>query len=100
MINEFNRTLTEVNEILNLSDQNIINKIPYEFRQMIVKNMDKTYDFKVDLTKPLVEQNISEKTRDFIALIYRNYIADEREKEFMVQKELELMQYRKMERKQ
>ena len=100
MINEFNRTLTEVNEILNLSDQNIINKIPYEFRQMIVKNMDKTYDFKVDLTKPLEEQNISEKTRDFIALIYRNYIADEREKEFMVQKELELMQYRKMERKQ
>lgn len=100
MINEFNRTLTEVNEILNLSDQNIINKIPYEFRQMIVKNMDKTYDFKVDLTKTLEEQNISEKTRDFIALIYRNYIADEREKEFMVQKELELMQYRKMERKQ
>jgi len=100
MSNEFNRTLTEVNEILNLSDEDIIKTIPYAFRKMIVQNMDKTHDFKIDTTKTLEKQNISDKTKDFIALMYRNYIADEVEKDFIVQKENELMQYRKMGRKQ
>ena len=99
MCNEFSRTLTEVNEILNLSDENVIKKIPYEFRQMVVKNMDKGYIPQIDSNKSLEEQNISDKAKDFIALIYKNYIATESEKEILLQKEAQLMQYRKMERK-
>lgn len=92
---EFKQVLTEVNEILNLSDQDIIKKIPYDFRRMIVQNMDKTYRPNINAEKPLMEQEIKPKTKDFITLIYKNYIADETEKAFLAQKEKELLQYRK-----
>lgn len=95
MNREFNQVLTEVNEILNLSDKNIINKIPYEFRRMIVQNMDKTYHPNIDMRKPLLEQDITTKAKDFLSLIYKNYIADDEERAFLISKEVELLQYRK-----
>lgn len=94
MKNEFGQVLTEVNEILKISDENIVKKIPYEFRKMVVQNMDKTYISNIQFGKPLEEQNIKSKTRDMLALIFKNYIVSEEEKNKMIEIENELTQYK------
>lgn len=71
----------EVVSILDYVDYELIKKIPIKFLDYL-KNTAKDSSKKVDidLNKSLLEQNISEESKDLIALIYYNYFADENEK--------------------
>ena len=91
MTNEFCQSLKEVYEIIKLSDSEVRNKIPYKFKRFIYKNMDNTYDVKIDINKSLTEQEgISETTRSILALIYRDYLVDSNKNEELKKEELKI----------
>ncbi len=68
------KALTEVNYVLKYSTLDVIKKIPYRFRRYVVKNMDKEYIPDIKLGVPFESQNISERTKYILALIYRDYL--------------------------
>ncbi len=71
----------EVVSILDYVDYELIKKIPIKFLDYLkntAKDSNKEVD--IDLNKSLLEQNISEESKDLIALIYYNYLASEEEK--------------------
>lgn len=91
MTSEFCQSLKEVYEIIKLSDIEVRNKIPYKFKRFIYKNMDNTYDAKIDINKSLTEQEgISETTRSILALIYRDYLVDSKQSEELKKEELKI----------
>ena len=62
-------------------DNDVIKKIPSCVIEKLSRQAaDSKSNFYVDANKNFSEQKISEKTKDLIALIYYNYIADENEK--------------------
>lgn len=76
-----NDTAKEVISVLNYFDYDLIRRIPKKFLDYLkdkAKDSNKKVD--IDINKSLLEQNISEESKDLIALIYYNYFSDEAEK--------------------
>lgn len=55
-------------------------KIPEKFRNYLNEIEDKNYECKLNFNKNIDEQNITEKTKDLITVIYRNYWCTEEER--------------------
>lgn len=73
MTNELAIASAEINEILRYLPEEFVNKIPINLR-ILLKNMaPKEFKSNVDPTKTLIEQDISDKAKDIIAIFYRNY---------------------------
>ena len=83
----YEKALKEVYYILQNLPNEIQNKIPNDFKQSIVDNMDINYVPEVfDKNKTLDEQNISDEAKKILALIYRNYIvSDEGRKQLIIE---------------
>lgn len=78
---EINDICKEVLIILSQFSDNLIEKIPSKvFINLRELATDSKVNFYIEPEKHLYEQNISEKGKDLISLIYYNYIADENEK--------------------
>jgi len=61
-VNDYNKRLVEVDEVLNyLSDEDLL-KIPEDIRQAIKENKDKEYVWKYDVTKELKDQKLNRDT--------------------------------------
>ncbi len=68
-------------------DSNMIKRIPdYIIAKLCEQAADSKMNFYIDETKKFEEQNISEKCKDMISLIYYNYIAGEDEKKEIIEK--------------
>lgn len=91
----------EVIEILKYTKREDVNKIP-KYRILLWKtNMKKDYDFKVDTKKTLEEQNLSQEAKAIIANIFKNYWANDYQKQRIIEKEkydLEQMEKEKYEK--
>lgn len=71
----------ETLEVLKYFDSAFISKIPESFLRAMKDLASKAVvDVKIDTTKSLKEQNISEDCKDMIALIYYNYVATKPER--------------------
>lgn len=71
----------EVLIVLSVFNEELINKIPTKVISGLMEiAADSEMEFCVDKNKGLNEQNISEESKNLIALIYYNYIADESER--------------------
>lgn len=77
---EYGEALAELKVLLKHTDQKLVEKIPNKFMNYIEKNAAKDYDVNIQLDIPLEQQNLKEKTKDFMALIYRNYFCTEEER--------------------
>lgn len=86
------QTLTEVYEIIQNSNQEVRNKIPYRFKKYVYKNMDRNYKANIKPEETLLQQNINEKTKDILALIYRDYLVDEEERQKLIKEEIGIVQ--------
>lgn len=87
MINkELSETLTELNEVFNNTSIDVIKRIPKTFLQFVAENVSDTYEFKYDKTKSLKEQNLKPKTKGLIALVYRDFICNNEEKQIYNEK--------------
>jgi hypothetical protein len=71
----------EVIAILKLLDAEYIEKIPKKFLSVLEKVQDKDYKTNIDANKSILEQNISDKAKDILIIIYRNYWCSEKEKQ-------------------
>ena len=76
-----NDIANEVVSVLNYMEQDLVKKIPIKFLDFL-KNLAKDSNKKININinKSLLEQNISEESKDLIGLIYYNYLVDENEK--------------------
>lgn len=81
MFQEMNDVAKETLNVLDHFDSNLIEKIPIKFLDYLNElSLGSNRDVNIDLEKKLIEQDISEESKDLIALIYYSYIANEEEK--------------------
>lgn len=85
---------------LSFFDNEMLKKIPdYIIKELCEQAADSKLDFYVDVNKSFKEQQISEKSKDLIALIYYDYIAEEDEqKEILKQWDLNEENYQNMQK--
>lgn len=85
-VNELKNSAVEINAIFdNLSDD-LLEKIPPHLKDFFKQIASDNYHFEYDKTKTLDEQNLMPKTKGVLALIYRDYICNEKEKEVFIEK--------------
>lgn len=84
----YRNALTEVNAVINNSQEDIINRIPNRFKNFINQNMNNSYSVDIQPDKSILEQNISNEAKSIIALIYRDYICSETERNELIKKEI------------
>ncbi len=82
MINNGKR-LKELYVILLYLSEEDFNKIPNELINSIIQNMDKSYEFDLDMSKPLDKQGIPEETLALLAYINTEYLLNKEQKELM-----------------
>lgn len=72
---------TEVIAVLNELPQEDFNKIPQKVINFLISKRNLKYDFYIDINIPLEDQNISEKAKMILAIIFRDYLATDKQKE-------------------
>ena len=77
---EYSEAIVEVLEILQYSDDNIIEKIPKKLIEFWQKNKSTTYKPNLDHSKSINEMDLKKKTKSIISMIYLNYLCDGEEK--------------------
>ncbi len=77
----------EVIEVLKYTKREDVNKIPKSRIVLWRTNMNKDYNFKIDTTKTLEEQNLSKEAKAIIANIFKKYWATDYQKERIEAKE-------------
>lgn len=85
MDNTYARAYTEVLEIISHFPKEEYNKIPNEKIQFYRNNMDKDYKYKINPYIDLTEQPISRETNAILVILFRDYFADENQKETLKQ---------------
>ena len=78
--NEFAEASAELVEILNYLPKSEVEKIPLKLRVFFKKVANPNYSVKIDPYKSLDQQIIKDKTKDLIAVIYRNYWCNKEER--------------------
>lgn len=80
---EYREAVSEVLEILQFADEEIINKIPLEVLKKLNSQKSITYISKFKDTQKIEVEQISKKAKAILALLYRDYICTKEErKEF------------------
>ena len=79
---------SEVDEILNLTDEKLVNKISKKVRDLIKEEKDKDYKPNIDPQKPLYEQNLLKETVALLTVIELNYWCESEEEKQEILKEL------------
>ena len=93
LVNErYANAFSEVLEILFCVPEIEYRKLPPKLIQILEENCNPNYEFYYDPEKSLDEQNTLEETKDIIALIYRDYWANEEQKREIIDKEKEELQ--------
>lgn len=77
---EYSEAATEVIEILQYMDNEIIEKIPLEIIKKLNENKSKDYVPNIDYTDENEIKNIKPETKAILAVIYRDYLCNEDEK--------------------
>lgn len=81
MDNEFAYAAAEVTQILYYLPKGDIEKIPLDIIEFLKNEADANYVSNIDPQKQLKEQNITEKAKDIITYIYREYWCTEQKKQ-------------------
>ena len=76
---KFGNNLKEVYVVL--ENLNMIQDLPREFMEFIKENKNDEYQFYYDVSKELVDQNISQETKEILAVIYHDFLCTKEEKE-------------------
>lgn len=87
--NEFADASAELIEVLKYLPKTEVEKIPLKLRQFFENVANKNYSVKIDPYKTLEQQNLKEKTKDLIAVIYRNYWCSKEERKSLDAKLIE-----------
>ena len=61
--NIYRKALKEVYVILNSSTYDVVEKLPEEFKEYIFDKMDDSYNYTIELGKPLLQQKMMPETK-------------------------------------
>ena len=79
------KAVSEVIDVLKHSEIEVTQKIPKKFIEFLTKNSDRDYIPNIDYSEENWENSIEEDAKVLIALIYRDYIMSEEEKEKVIE---------------
>ncbi len=82
---EYANAYTEILEIIKFIPDSDYEKIPTDYIENFQKNSNSNYYFKYNPKKTLDEQNVSKTTKEIIALLYRDFWANNEKKEKILQ---------------
>ena len=71
----------ELNAIFNFLPSREFKMVPARVRRNVKAMMDKNYDYRLDLNRPLAEQELMPETKALIVEIYERYLCTEDEKD-------------------
>ena len=77
---EYSEAIVEVLDILQYSDDYIIERITKKLIEFWERNKSTTYKPNLDHSKPINEMKLKDKTKSLITMIYLNYLCDETQK--------------------
>ena len=86
IVNNYSRAYKDIFYILMSVEEKYKNKIPKELIKFFKENADNQYVPAIDLSKPLIEQKISDETEVLLCLINLNYWCTAEEKEDLLKK--------------
>ena len=95
-MNNYNNAFTEVYEILNCLDEEEVNKIPEEVRNVIEKNRNLDYNYEVNYDEDLSNQPMLTETKAILFNLFRDYLSNPEQK----QKILKMQQEERIENEQ
>lgn len=84
---EYANAYTEVLEILSKMSKNDYNKIPREMIQVFEIYSNKEYVFEYDLKKDFDQQGISKRAKLILAILFRDYWANDNQREKIIAKQ-------------
>ncbi len=93
MVNTINQSFTEVYDIIMHFEKDMYSKIPPKFLNLVKQNRDMNYKVNIDYNKNLNEQNLLQKTKIILSLIYRDFLCSPEQRNELIEKdkiELEL----------
>lgn len=98
MDNEFKKRISEVLDIIAHSEKEITEKIPSKFIELLYKNKVDEYVVNINYEDKNWTDKLANDTKGLLALIYRDYIADndERQSLIILEREEELRRIQKM----
>ena len=83
---EYSEAAVEVLDILNHTDEKMVQKIPSKFIDFLKENSSKEYVSNLDHSKKIKDMELKPKTEAILGLIYLKYWADEEGKKKFEQK--------------
>lgn len=86
MVNNYTRAYKDIFYILMSVEEKYKNNVPKELINFFKDNADNQYIPAIDLSKPLIDQKISQETEALLCLINLNYWCTPKEKEQLLKK--------------
>lgn len=90
MKQEYKEAFTEVNEIIKMMPDELVNKIPSKFREMLEDEKDKEYN--PNIKEPLEKCKLKNETIIILGLIYRDFLSSPDEKRRLQEKDARELQ--------
>lgn len=90
MKQEYREAFTEVNEIIKIMPNELVNKIPSKFKEMIEDERDKEYN--PNIQEPLEKCKLKNETIIILGLIYRDFLCSPDEKRKLQEKDARELQ--------
>lgn len=88
MEKNYSQTLKEVSCILKNMPNEDLEKLPKKLIEIIEKNKDEEYEFKINETLPIEKQNIKRETMAYMVMLYYNYWCQTVEEKLLLEKKL------------
>lgn len=83
MNTEYRKAVGEVLQVLENTEESLVDKIPKKLIELWEENAVYSTSLEIDTSKTIEEINLSEKSKDLLGMIYRNYWCDsEQRKEY------------------
>ena len=83
--------LTEVNCVLENSEDEVLTKIPNKFKEYLNANMDREFTPNFIPGLAIFAQPISMEAKELLKLVYRDFLATEDERKILIQKEEKIL---------
>ncbi len=90
MKQEYKEAFTEVNEIIKMMPDELVNKIPSKFKEMLEDERDKEYN--PNIQEPLEKCKLKNETIIILGLIYRDFLCSPDEKKQLQEKDARELQ--------
>ena len=73
MENNLKKAYSEIYEILNLMEEEYVNKVPQKLRDLFKMEKEDNFSVNINIDKPLENQNLQKDTLTILAVLYINY---------------------------